>query len=42
MKKTSPVIVALAFLVVIVPLSWGLYRSIKNAAPLFTFSQAAR
>jgi hypothetical protein len=36
MKKTSPLSVFLAFLVVAVPLSWGLYRSIKNSMPLFT------
>jgi hypothetical protein len=35
MKKTSPVTIFLAFLVVAVPLSWGLYRSIKNSMPLF-------
>jgi hypothetical protein len=36
MKKTSPVLVALAFLVVALPLGWGLYRSVKNSMPLFT------
>jgi hypothetical protein len=36
MKKTSPWTVALAFLVVALPLGWGLYRSIKNSVPLFT------
>jgi hypothetical protein len=36
MKKTSPLSIFLAFLVVAVPLSWGLYRSIKNSMPLFT------
>ncbi len=36
MKKTSALSVALAFLVVAVPLSWGLYRSVKNSLPLFT------
>jgi hypothetical protein len=36
MKKTSPLSVALAFLVVALPLGWGLYRSIKNSMPLFT------
>jgi hypothetical protein len=41
MKKTSPLAVALAFLVVLVPLSWGLYRSVKNSLPLFTASHAA-
>jgi MFS family permease len=41
MKKTSPLAVVLAFLVVLVPLSWGLYRSVKNSLPLFTASQPA-
>jgi hypothetical protein len=40
MKKTSPLSVALAFLVVALPLGWGLYRSIKNSMPLFTASKA--
>lgn len=41
MKKTSPLTVALAFLVVAIPLGWGLYRSVKNSMPLFTASKAA-
>jgi hypothetical protein len=40
MKKTSPLSVALAFLVVALPLGWGLYRSVKNSMPLFTASKA--
>jgi len=41
MKKTSPVTVFLAFLVVAVPLGWGLYRSVKNSMPLFTAGNAS-
>ena len=41
MKKTPPLLVFLAFLVVAVPLGWGLYRSIKNSLPLFTGGTAA-
>jgi hypothetical protein len=41
MKKTSPLLVALAYLVVAVPLAWGLYRSIRNSKPLFTNPPAA-
>jgi hypothetical protein len=41
MKKTSPLAIVLAFLVVLVPLSWGLYRSVKNSLPLFTSTHAA-
>jgi hypothetical protein len=40
MKKTSPLSVILAFLVVGVPLGWGLYRSVKNSLPLFTAARA--
>jgi hypothetical protein len=36
MKKTSALSIALAFLVVAIPLGWGLYRSVKNSMPLFT------
>jgi hypothetical protein len=41
MKKTSPFSVALAFLVVALPLGWGLYRSVKNSMPLFTAGKTA-
>jgi hypothetical protein len=41
MKKTSPFTIALAILVVALPLGWGLYRSIKNSMPLFTAGKAA-
>lgn len=36
MKKTSPLLVALAFLVIAIPLAWGFYRSVRNSVPLFT------
>jgi len=36
MKPTPKVLIVLAFLVVALPLGWGLYRSIKNSLPLFT------
>ncbi len=41
MKKTPPLAIVLAFIVVGIPLSWGLYRSIKNSLPLFTGGAAA-
>ena len=41
MKKTSPLSVTLAFLVVALPLSWGIYRSIKNSMPLFAAGKMA-
>jgi hypothetical protein len=40
MKKTSPLSVVLAFLVVALPLGWGLYRSVMNSMPLFTAAKA--
>jgi hypothetical protein len=40
MKKTPPLAVILAFAVVLLPLSWGLYRSVKNSLPLFTAPSA--
>lgn len=40
MKKSSPLSVFLAFLVVALPLSWGLYRSVKNSMPLFAATKA--
>jgi hypothetical protein len=41
MKKTPPILVFLAFLVVALPLGWGFYRSVKNSLPLFTASAPA-
>jgi hypothetical protein len=41
MKKTPPILVFLAFLVVAVPLGWGLYRSVRNSMPLLTGGSAA-
>jgi hypothetical protein len=41
MKRSSFLKVALAFLVVAVPLGWGLYRSVRNSLPLFTAGAAA-
>jgi hypothetical protein len=41
MKKTSSLSIFLAFLVVAVPLGWGLYRSVKNSMPLFTAPRSA-
>ena len=40
MKKTPPILVFLAFMVVALPLGWGFYRSVKNSLPLFTAASA--
>jgi hypothetical protein len=34
-KKTSPAVVAFAWLLVCIPLSWGVYQSALNVAKLF-------
>jgi hypothetical protein len=41
MKRTPFIKVALAFLVVAVPLAWGFYRSVRNSKPLFTAGSPA-
>jgi hypothetical protein len=40
-KKTSPVLVAVAWAVVSIPLAWGIYNTGLNAAKLFTVSANA-
>jgi hypothetical protein len=35
-KKSSPVLVAVAWAVVSIPLAWGVYNTALNAAKLFT------
>ena len=35
-KKSSPAAVAVAWLVVLVPLAWGLTYTVQNALKLFT------
>jgi hypothetical protein len=38
--KTSTVKIALAWLVVILPLAWGVYQSVVKSLPLFTGSHS--
>ncbi len=33
--KTSPILIALAWLAVTIPLGWGVYQSLVKALPLF-------
>ncbi len=40
-KTTSPVLVALAWSVVSIPLLWGVYNTALNASKLFTATPAA-
>ena len=41
MKKSSPALIALAWIVVGVPLTWGIYKSGLNAIKLFQTPPAA-
>ena len=40
-KRSSPALVALAWIIVGVPLAWGVYRSALNAVKLFQTPPAA-
>ena len=40
-KKSSPVMIALAWAVVIIPLGWGFNYTLQNAFKLFTASAPA-
>jgi hypothetical protein len=40
-KKSSPLLIAFAWLIVIVPTAWGLNYTVKNALKLFTASAPA-
>jgi hypothetical protein len=37
-KKSSPVLIVAAWLIVIIPTAWGLNYTVKNAMKLFTAS----
>jgi hypothetical protein len=39
--RTSPLAIALAWLVVTIPLGWGVYQSVVKSLPLFQVSAAA-
>jgi hypothetical protein len=40
-KGSSPAVIALAWIIVVVPLSWGVYKSALNAIKLFQPQPAA-
>jgi hypothetical protein len=40
--STSPLVIALAWLVVSIPLGWGVYQSVMNSLPLFRDSSTPR
>ena len=39
-KKSSPVLIAAAWLLVIVPAGWGLSKTVQNAMKIFTTAPA--
>jgi hypothetical protein len=40
-KKSSPLLIAAAWIIVIVPTAWGLNYTVRNAMKLFTASSPA-
>ena len=40
-KKSSPLLITAAWLIVLVPTAWGLNYTVKNAMKLFTSSSPA-
>ena len=40
-KKSSPLLIAFAWLIVIIPTAWGLNYTVQNAMKLFTASTPA-
>jgi hypothetical protein len=40
-EKTPPLLLAAAWLVVTIPLAWGVYQTAKKSLPLFRMSAAA-
>jgi hypothetical protein len=39
-KKTSPLAIAFAWIVVTIPLGWGVYESVVKSLPLFQMAPA--
>jgi hypothetical protein len=37
-QKTSPLAIAIAWLIVTIPLGWGVYESVVKSLPLFQMS----
>jgi hypothetical protein len=40
-KKSSPILIALAWAIVVIPLGWGFNYTLQNAIKLFTAPSAA-
>jgi hypothetical protein len=41
-KKSSPLLITAAWLIVIIPTAWGLNYTVKNALKIFTTSTPAK
>ncbi len=41
-KKSSPLLIAVAWIIVIIPTAWGLDYTVKNALKIFTASATAK
>jgi hypothetical protein len=41
-RPTSPLAIAAAWLIVVIPLGWGVYQSVVKSLPLFRTSAAAK
>jgi hypothetical protein len=41
-KKSSPLIVAVSWMIVLVPMGWGVYQSVVKSLPLFQTPAAPR
>jgi hypothetical protein len=39
-EKTSPLVLAAAWIVVAIPLAWGVYQTVAKSMPLFRMSAA--
>ena len=40
-KRTSPFVLGFAWLLVSIPLGWGVYESVKKSVPLFALASAS-
>jgi hypothetical protein len=40
-KKSSPALVAIAWLIVVIPTAWGLSKTVQNAMKIFTTAPSA-
>jgi hypothetical protein len=41
-KKSSPLVIAVSWIVVLIPLGWGVFQSVVKSLPLFQTSTASK